>query len=237
MVSFLTLTNHQNHPIMKKIIILFILITSPLFAQTVTKNPGDFTTVKIFDRISAQLIPSTENKVEIKGNRASEVEVVNSNGDLKIRMPFPKLLKGEEIEVTVYYKKLEGVEASEGSYVNSEKPIKAINFNLNAKEGAEIRIALDVKKATVRATSGGKIRISGTTVNQEVVMSSGAELQAKNFESEQTTISLNAGGSADVFATEFVDAKVRAGGDIYIYGSPKQINQKTVLGGSIKEMK
>ncbi|MDP2161906.1 MAG: head GIN domain-containing protein [Flavobacterium sp.] len=222
---------------MKKIIILFILITSPLFAQTITKNPGDFTTVKVFDRISAQLIPSNENKVEIKGNRASEVEVVNSNGDLKIRMPFPKLLKGEEIEVTVYYKKLEGVEASEGSYVNSEKPIKAINFTLNAKEGAEIRIALDVKKATVRATSGGKIRISGTTVNQEVVMSSGAELQAKNFESEQTTISLNAGGNADIFATEFVDAKVRAGGDIYIYGSPKQINQKTVLGGSIKEMK
>jgi hypothetical protein len=222
---------------MKKAIILFLLATSPLFAQTETKNPGDFITVKIFDRISAQLIPSTENKVEIKGNRASEVEVVNSNGDLKIRMPFPKLLKGEEIEVTVYYKKLEGVEASEGSYVNSEKPIKAINFNLNAKEGAEIRIALDVKKATVRATSGGKIRISGTTVNQEVVMSSGAELQAKNFESEQTTISLNAGGSADIFATEFVEAKVRAGGDIYIYGSPKQINQKTVLGGSIKEMK
>jgi len=94
-----------------------------------------------------------------------------------------------------------------------------------------------LKNATVRATSGGKIRISGTSVNQEVVMSSGAELQAKNFESEQTTISLNAGGSADVFATEFVDAKVRAGGDIYIYGSPKQINQKTVLGGSIKEMK
>ena len=219
------------------IFILFALLFSTSYAQTVSKNPGDFTTVKIFDRISAQLIPSNENKVEIKGNRASEVEVVNSNGDLKIRMPFPKLLKGEEIEVTVYYKKLEGVEASEGSYVNSEKPIKAINFNLNAKEGAEIRIALDVKKATVRATSGGKIRISGTSVNQEVVMSSGAELQAKNFESEQTTISLNAGGSADVFATEFVDAKVRAGGDIYIYGSPKQINQKTVLGGSIKEMK
>ncbi|WP_291114765.1 head GIN domain-containing protein [Flavobacterium sp. UBA6135] len=223
---------------MKKLVYISVLILSQtLFAQTETKNPGDFTTVKIFDRISAQLIPSNENKVEIKGNRASEVEVVNSNGDLKIRMPFPKLLKGEEIEVTVYYKKLEGVEASEGSYVNSEKPIKAINFNLNAKEGAEIRIALDVKKATVRATSGGKIRISGTTVNQEVVMSSGAELQAKNFESEQTTISLNAGGSADIFATEFVEAKVRAGGDIYIYGSPKQINQKTVLGGSIKEMK
>lgn len=222
---------------MKKIIILFILITSPLFSQTVTKNPGDFTTVKVFDRISAQLIPSNENKVEIKGNRASEVEVINSNSDLKIRMPFPKLLKGEEIEVTVYYKRLEGVEASEGSYVNSEKPIKAVGFTLNVKEGAEIKIALNVQKANIKAASGGILKITGSTQNQDIVMTSGAVLKAKDFQSKQTTITLNAGGEADILATDYVNAKVRAGGDIYIYGSPKQIDQKTVLGGSIKEMK
>src|SRR5690606_12530348 len=110
------------------IFILFALLFSTSYAQTVTKSPGDFTTVKIFDRISAQLIPSEENKLEIKGSRASEVEVVNNNGDLKIRMPLTKLLQGEEIEVTVYYKRLVGVEASEGSYVNSEKVIKAVGF-------------------------------------------------------------------------------------------------------------
>ncbi len=219
------------------IFILFALLFSTSYAQTVSKNPGDFTTVKIFDRISAQLIPSNENKVEIKGNRASEVEVVNSNGDLKIRMPFPKLLKGEEIEVTVFYKRLEGVEASEGSYVNSEKSIKAVGFSLNVKEGAEIKIALDVQKANIKAASGGILKITGSTQNQDVVMTSGAILKAKDFQSQQTTITLNAGGEADIFATDYVNAKVRAGGDIYIYGSPKQIDQKTVIGGSIKEMK
>ena len=221
---------------MKKLIILLILTTSPLFDQTVTKSPGDFTTVKIFDRISAQLIPSNENKLEIKGSRAAEVEVVNNNGDLKIRMPFPKLLKGEEIEVTVYYKRLEGVEASEGSYVNSEKPIKAVGFSVNVKEGAEIKIALDVQKANIKAASGGILKITGSTQNQDIVMTSGAVLKAKDFQSQQTTITLNAGGEADIFATDYVNAKVRAGGDIYIYGSPKQIDQKTVVGGSIKEM-
>jgi hypothetical protein len=221
---------------MKNIFILFLITTSPFFAQTVTKNPGDFTTVRVFDRISAQLIPSNENKVEIKGNRASEVEVVNNNGDLKIRMPFPKLLKGEEVEVTVYYKRLEGVEASEGSYVNSEKPIKAVGFTLNAKEGAEIKIALDVQKANIKAASGGILKITGSTQNQDIVMTSGAVLKAKDFKSQQTTITLNAGGEADIFATDYVNAKVRAGGDIYIYGSPKQIDQKSVIGGSIKEM-
>ena len=216
--------------------ILLVFINTTLFSQTITKNPGEFTSVKVFDQISVQLIPGTESKVEIKGTRASEVELVNKNEELKIRMKFSKLLQGESIEVTVYYQKLESVEASEGSYVNSETPIKGINFSLNAKEGAEIKIALNVQRASVKLNSGGKIKISGTTDNQEVMITSGGELKASNFISKQSTVSVSAGGEASIHATDFVDAKVKAGGEIYIYGSPKQINQKTVIGGTIKEM-
>jgi hypothetical protein len=218
------------------LIILLVFINTTLFSQTITKNPGNFLVVKVFDQISVQLIPGPESKVEIKGTRASEVELVNKNEELKIRMKFSKLLQGESIEVTVYYQKLESVEASEGSYVNSETPIKAINFSLNAKEGAEIKIDLDVQRASVKLNSGGKIIISGTTDNQEVMITSGGELKASNFKSKQTTVSVSAGGEASIHATDFVDAKVKAGGEIYIYGSPKQINQKTVIGGTIKEM-
>jgi hypothetical protein len=222
---------------MKKVIFVFILATSSLFAQKVIKNPGEFTSVKVFDQISVQLIPSDESKVEISGNRAEEVEVINKNGELKIRMPFGKLLQGETIEATVYYQKLQTVEASEGSYVNSETPIKSITFWLSAKEGAEIKIVLDVQKANIKLNSGGKIRLTGTTENQDIAITSGGELKAKEFSSKQTKVSVSAGGEAEVYATDLVDAKVNAGGDIYIYGSPKQINQKTVLGGNIKEMK
>jgi len=222
---------------MKKVIFVFILATSSLFAQKVIKNPGEFTSVKVFDQISVQLIPSDESKVEISGNRAEEVEVINKNGELKIRMPFGKLLQGETIEATVYYQKLQTVEASEGSYVNSETPIKSITFWVSAKEGAEIKIVLHVQKANIKLNSGGKIRLTGTTENQDIAITSGGELNAKEFSSKQTKVSVSAGGEAEVYATDLVDAKVNAGGDIYIYGSPKQINQKTVLGGNIKEMK
>jgi len=222
---------------MKKLIFVFTLATSSLFAQKVTKNPGEFIGVKVFDQISVKLIPSDESKVEISGNRAEEVEVINKNGELKIRMPFGKLLQGETIEATVYYQKLQTVEASEGSYINSETPIKSITFLVSAKEGAEIKIILDVQKANIKLNSGGKIRLRGTTENQDIAITSGGELNAKEFSSKQTKVSVSAGGEAEVYATDLVDAKVNAGGDIYIYGSPKQINQKTVLGGNIKEMK
>jgi len=223
---------------MKKIVLVFVLVvTQTLFAQTITKNPGDFTSLKVFDQISVQLIPGPESKVEISGSRASEVQVVNKNGELKIKMPLEKLLQGETIEAKVYYQKLETVEASEGSYVIAETPIKTVNFSLNAKEGAEIRIALEVQKATLKINSGGKIKVTGTTDNQDVALTSGGVLDAEKFISKQTTIKLKAGGYATNCATDFVDAKVSVSGDIFIHGSPKQINQKVVIGGTITEVK
>lgn len=223
---------------MKKIFLLLTFTVSQMvFSQEITKNVGDFSIVKVFDRISVQLIPASENKVIITGSKKEDVELINKNGELKIRMALKKLLKGDNVEATVYYKKLEGIEASEGSFVGCDAIVETTNFILNAKEGSEIKVKLNTNKTTIKASSGGKIIVSGTTDNQDVLVNSGAILEAKDFKSKQTTISINAGGEADIYATDFVDAKVRAGGDILIYGKPKQINQKTIAGGSITEVK
>lgn len=223
---------------MKKIFLLLTFTVSQMvFSQEITKNVGDFSIVKVFDRISVQLIPASENKVIITGNKKEDVELINKNGELKIRMALKKLLKGDNVEATVYYKNLEGIEASEGSFVGCDAIVETTNFILNAKEGSEIKVKLNTNKTTIKASSGGKIIVSGTTDNQDILVNSGAILEAKDFKSKQTTISINAGGEADIYATDFVDAKVRAGGDILIYGKPKQINQKTIAGGSITEVK
>jgi formylmethanofuran dehydrogenase subunit C len=167
---------------MKKIVLLLVLLVSQFIsAQEITKNIGDFSTVKVYDRISVQLIPASENKVVITGDAREEVELVNKNGDLKIRMALKKLLKGDTVEATVYYKNLEGIEASEGSFVGCDAVLNSTNFVLNSKEGSEIKVKLDVNKASIKATSGGKIIISGVTDNQEIIVNSGAIVEAKDF--------------------------------------------------------
>jgi hypothetical protein len=200
-----------------------------------TKTLGDFDAVKVFDKISLQLIPSEENKIELSGKNSSEVEIINNNGELKVRMSVGKFLSGEEVTALLYYKNIQSLDACEGSYVSNEKAIKQLSFSINCKEGAEVKLKLDVKKSSIRATSGGIINIEGIAKNQDIVISSGGVLNARDFQTEQTNVAISAGGTADVRASELVDAKVRAGGTITIYGKPKQINQKTVLGGSINQ--
>ncbi|NNT71075.1 DUF2807 domain-containing protein [Flavobacterium sp. IMCC34852] len=221
---------------MKSLVYSFLIFSSIAFGQ-VEKKVGDFTKVTSFDQIDVLLVKSNENKVVVDGKESNEVELVNKNGELKIRMPLNKLLGGDHISVTVYFDNLTAVEANEGSRIACGDQLEAISFDINAKEGSQVKLILETKKLNVRVANGSKITLEGTAENQDVLVNSGGIYEAEKLKTEQTTITANAGGQADIFATELVEAKVRAGGDITIYGKPKQINQKVIAGGSIEEAK
>jgi hypothetical protein len=218
----------------KVLLVAFVVATQVTFAQ-VSKSLGDFNELKVFDKLSVKLIASNENKVIISGVREKEVEVVNNNGELKLRMPFPKLLSGDAIAIQLYYKKIEAISASEGSIISSDDVIKETILTLNSKEGAQINLKIDAQKVNVKAVTGGMIELTGNAVNQDVVIMSGGILESKNLHTSQTTVIVSAGGNAKINASTLVDAKVKAGGTIAIYGKPKQINQQTILGGKIEE--
>ena len=220
---------------MKKVLIIAFVFLSQITTAQVTRNLGDFDEVKVFDKINVKLIAASENKIVVTGTRADEPETVNKNGELKIRMPFPKLLSGEDITVKLYFKNLESIAVSEGSYVSSEEDFKQTSLDLNANSGGEIKLTIDVDKVSVKANSGGIVSLSGTAENQEVVITSGGILNAKDLTTSQTTISVAAGGKSEIHASILVDAKVRAGGSIFIYGKPKQINKEVFIGGTMVE--
>jgi hypothetical protein len=206
-------------------------------AQT-EKKVGDFTKVSSFDKIDVQLIPSNENKVILQGKDADQVELVNKNGELKIRMPFGKLLKGDDISATVYFKKLDAVEANEGSRIASKEEISAINFEIICKEGSEIKLLnLQASRLQVRTSAGSIVTVKGSVKNQDILSNSGGKYDGQDCVTEQTVVTVNAGGMAHVNATDLVDAKTRAGGEIRIYGKPKQINEKKIAGGTIEQVK
>ena len=221
---------------MKKLIFSLLLISSTVFSQ-IEKEVGDFFKVTAFDQIDVLLIPSDENKVILNGNGADDVELINRNGELKIRMPLTKLFSGDNISATVYFKELTAVEANEKSRIASEAIFEATGFDIIAKEGSEIKIKLLVDRLTAKIANGSKVNVEGNATTQDILINSGGIYKAEKLLTSQTFITANAGGNANIYATNIVDAKVRGGGVITIYGKPKQINQKIVAGGRIEEAK
>jgi hypothetical protein len=217
---------------MKKVFFSLLVISQIAFSQT-EKEVGDFNKVTSFDKIDVLLVPSNENKVVLVGDNSEIVEV----GELKIRMPLTKLLSGDGVSATVYFKEIDAVEANEGSRIACETTFDTTIFDVIAKEGSEIKIKINVEKLNLRVANGSTVSISGKANYQDVIVNSGGNYEAEKLTTKQTTITSNAGGNATIFATNLVDAKVRAGGKILIHGNPKQINQKIIAGGRIEEVK
>lgn len=218
---------------MKKMVYALFLLSNLSWAQE--KNVGDFNKVTAFDQIDVILIPSKENKVLLNGSGSDQVELVNKNGELKIRMPLTKMLSGDNISATVYYRSIDAVEVNEGSHIGSESVIHAENFSLIAKEGGSVDLPLEVKQLQARIVDGSKVNLSGKAHEQDVLVNSGSVYQADNLHTSKTMVTANAGGEAHIYATDYVDAKVRAGGEITVYGNPKDIDKKVVMGGKIKQ--
>ena len=218
---------------MKKILlVVFVFLAQYGFSQT-TVELKDFSDVKVFDKLSVTLIASNENKAIITGSEQSKVEVVNKNGLLKIRMSLTKMLTGDEAKVELYFKKIQSIDANEGSTVTCSDIFKQTTLDLGTQEGAKITVVLDVDKTSIKAYSGGIITVTGKAVTQSVIINSGGILKASDLETYQTTVSISAGGSAEIKASTLVDAKVKAGGTVTVYGKPKELRQETFMGGSI----
>ena len=213
--------------------LLFLLTTKCLFAQD--RNVGDFTKVTAFDQIDVVLIPSAENKVSLKGSGSDQVELINKNGELKIRMPLTKMFSGDNISATVYYTQLNTVEANEGSRIASEAVISTGDFEIITKEGSIVELALDVKNLLVKMNDGSKVSLEGKADSQDVLLNSGSVYKAEKLQTTSTIITSNTGAEGSIRVSDLADAKCRAGGKVYIYGNPKRINKKIIAGGKIYE--
>ena len=217
-------------------LVVFVLLTQLNYSQK-TINLDDFDEIKVFDQLNVTLIPSDENKMVITGTNQGNVETVNRNGLLKIRIYLTEIFEdNKDIKVTLYFKELQSIDANEGSMVSCDDTFKQIAMDFSAQEGARIEAMIDVEKTSVEAFSGGIINLSGNAVNQKVSIHTGGVLEAKDLVTSQTTITISAGGNAEINATTLVDAKVNAGGTIHIFGKPKQIKQQELAGGKITEM-
>ena len=217
---------------MKKIIGSLMIVACQLaFAQS-TRNVGDFSSLKVYNKINVTLIGSNESKVETEENDP-DIETVNKNGELKIKLSPAKILSGDQVSVKVFYEKLNDIQASQGSSISSSEELDANMLSLTSNEGSKVNLNLDVSKLNIKTNSGGEIKISGTVDNQDVVVNSGGKYFGKEVKSQNTKVTANAGGVAEVNVSESVNATTRAGGIIEIYGDPADRKVKNIIGGKI----
>ena len=226
----------------KKTIFICALMFSYAFsAQTVvTKNLGDYSALKVFNGIAVELIKSDVQRLEITGEKSERVKIKNVNNILKLSLPFS--LKPEnnaangQVLIKVFYNtNIDIIDANEGATITSK------NFNqdvleVNSQEKSFINITSKVRYLKVRASSGGIVKLTGTTENQEVNVDlygvyNGFAMKV----SGNSDVFAGTGAKAEVYAGDTLSAKVNFGGSIFYKGTPKLLKNKTVIGGVIQK--
>lgn len=217
------------------IIVSLLLFNGFIFAQkSIETTVGAFKELKVYDRIEVELIKSDIDKVIISGKNTEDVVIVNKSKTLKIRMTLPKLFDGNETTVQVYYTSLDVIDANEGTYISSNDIFEQFELDIKAQEGGSVRLQVkDLTFLNIKAATGGTIEVSGNTKNQSIDINTGGIYKGADVITHKTEVVIKAAGEAHVQAEDTVEAKVRAGGTVYVYGNPKTLDEDTVLGGKI----
>lgn len=226
--------------LMKKTLLLLVFVCFAIQGQEeekITQELQNFTEIKGFDGLSINLIKSDVNKAIITGANTKKVAIVNNDGVLKLRMKINKIFSGYRTFVDVYYtENIVIIDVNEDARIVCQETIKQEVLELKAQEGGELDISAEVEQMLIKTVTGGVIETSGIGDLQDVVINTGGTYKGKNFKTKFSTINVNAGSRAEIYASDYVKATVKAGGEVLVYGDPAKMEEKTVFGGKITRM-
>lgn len=224
--------------------IAVILLCSVYFianSQTkVTQNLGDFTELKVYNGIELELIKSSDQKIEITGEKSEMVKIKNVDKTLKLTLPFSlnpeKNAADGQILIKLFYNTtIDVIDANEGATITG-KEINQDKLVVNAQERAFINLVVNTKELAVRTSSGGIVKLTGTTDNQQVDVDLYGVYNGYNLTAKQTSdVKAGTGAKAEIAAGEKLSAKVSFGGSIFYKGNPELIKDKKVIGGIIQK--
>ena len=218
----------------KSSLILFLFFNFFVFSQTsIRKSLGEFSKLKVYDLINVELIQSSENRIEISGENAKSVSIIQKNTTLKIRMVVSKYFKGEDTFVKLFYTKVNTIDVNEGAKVISETPIQQYEVELKAQEGGEITIPVNTKVLTIKSVTGGKIQVYGTSKSQNIDINTGGVYRGEKLQAQFSKIRIKAGGNAEVRSSDLIDIKIFAGGLLTVFGQTTNIKNNNIFGGKI----
>lgn len=219
--------------------ILYILLFLAGFAgtaQEIETKLENFTSVEITSGLTVEFEEAPENKVIVTGPSSDKVKINVEKGKLLISSDLTKIVDTDSTIVKVNYRQIQELETRENSQIEFLNKINQRRIILKARSGSSINAHLKVRDLLANAFTGGKLDLTGTARYQEIEVMSEGDFRGENLKGDTIKVTLTGGGIANVFSNNYVNALVRAGGHIYIYGEPKKIDERTSYGGSIKKI-
>ena len=212
-----------------------LFCTTLLVAQNNAVIPlENFTELQVYDRISVTLVKGEDNKIEIPLEHKKDLSITENDARLRLKMCSGESVLNSTLSLKLYYTEaLSIIDAKKNSRIISTGLVIGTDLAIEAQDASTITLNIAYNNVSAKSTSGSEIKLSGTSTNQEVMIKTGGKLFNKGLKTKNSTVIVLSGGSAEVYASEAVIAKVKAGGSITVYGNPKSVDKDDTFGGKI----
>lgn len=219
-------------------IVLFTCIclyTLTAAAQSVATIPLEkYTELRVYDRISVTLVKGEENKIEISAANKKDLSITENDGRLRLKMCSGESVLNSILNIKLFYTEaLSVIDANKNSRIISTELVIGTDLAIEAQDASTITLNIAYNNVSAKSISGSEIKLSGTSANQEVMINTGGKLLNKGLKTKSSTVIVLSGGSAEVYASDAIIAKVKAGGLITVYGNPKSVDKDDTFGGKI----
>jgi len=215
------------------IVSVLVLIGQTLQAQ-IKQVINPISELEVTDRLWVSIVPSDKNEMIIDGELADKVEAVVSQDKIRLKMKAGYYLKGNQASVVIFTNQISTIIARKGAEVNVEKDTLKVNrVSLTANGGAKIRALISTSNLTVKINSGSTVDVLGVSENLTVNTTAGSSFFGKDLKTKNAVVRVNGGGRSQINADEFADVETRIGGEIEVFGNPKERKEKKIAGGKI----
>ena len=231
---------------MKQIIFLFtavILLNSCNYTTgsgniiTEKRNTGNFSGISVggsFD-VEVKIGPVAEVTVEADDNVIKFVQTTVSGNTLKIRTEGLHSMNNVHLKVYITVPELSNIKASASADVKVLDVIKGDGkLSFDASSSADIEAEVDAPEVGAEASSSGSVTLSGKTKNYTARVSSSGDIKSFELLTENTDVSANSSGSAQVHASISLTANASSSGDI-TYRGAANVKKNVSSSGSVEK--
>lgn len=198
-----------------------------------------FSTIDLHGAYNVSLEQGTEPSVSLDTDEnLHELIVVESDGDvLKITSRKESVLRPTRMDLHIVYRgKLENISVSGACKLSAQEKLVADKLHLNLSGASDLHLDLELESLLTIVSGAGNIHLRGSATNHRAELSGASNLRAEDLITKSTDVSLSGAGSAQVYATDRLDASLSGVGKIEYGGNPKEKSINTSGIGSIKSI-
>jgi len=186
-----------------------------------------FNRVDIGGNFEVLLIESDNPSVVVEADENLMAYIIVESDGSKLEIYQTKnIFSSNKLKLKIYYTHLNFINITGAALVENRGKLKSRSLELKLEGAGVVNINVLCETLVADLSGAGKVELSGKTDRQKLSLSGAGGLEAYSLESKECTIEVSGIGSAKVFVTEELTAKLEGLGGIKYIGDPRVINKE-----------